>query len=688
MSKNSLPHQGLVQPHVHYSFLKTALEGLSLSEEDFHSRIRDSPESDSESLAQELQYQTELQKRVCKREELVKQKDELEYQSFEEDSLEEEGVSEEGDGEEIQIPSGKENCSNKSNKQEVVDQYAELRYNPNWKNSKEGVAFSELKASHQENDQSSPALSLSSTCSSPQFGFADKNQQQQDQTQNIPSIFDRESPDPCDQSTDVSDPSYQLHENRGEGGRILGVACHYNSTSSLCSDWSSAQARTFKEQRLEKDFVEKNKLTLGLPTPPRNTYLHLHGKRQREGPQRQAHSCPGLQMGRTSSSPRTSLKESSLSGRSLQHSLGIQVEPRSQYNRHHNVLEFENTCLSSNSYREAADFEDSRHLVPCGSYPNPAVAPLRTSVINHSTTDRRDTQFHTDSDYIVHQNDNQTSTCLTLARNPLQPSSYENFPEFSNKKGKKYPHGPDDASGHQRYPCRPSQAPACNPIRPPSPYTQLIQAAERHHQELSQLAGDHLARSQFSGLFPPIVQRGESDPQLNMEGDKGIQSILSRWNSEGYLHQREKLKARKEKENSKGPRTKGYVKMDVKLGGLGPDYATIREKSEKIRQQKEYARQVQEHNMANLVNARKPLPTRPENKSSQSRQKALEYAKMIPRPKPAPLRPPEQEPTNEKRLERTSSRENLPPISSLESLQNRHEKEKQVVAAFRTLHIS
>lgn len=98
---------------------------------------------------------------------------------------------------------------------------------------------------------------------------------------------------------------------------------------------------------------------------------------------------------------------------------------------------------------------------------------------------------------------------------------------------------------------RPSQAPAHNLIRAPSPYTQLIQAAERHHQELSQLAGDHLARSQFTGVFPPIVPREESDPQLSMEGGKGSQSILNRWNSEGYLHQREKHKARKEKENSK-----------------------------------------------------------------------------------------------------------------------------------------
>ncbi|ETE56985.1 putative protein C11orf63 [Ophiophagus hannah] len=97
--------------------------------------------------------------------------------------------------------------------------------------------------------------------------------------------------------------------------------------------------------------------------------------------------------------------------------------------------------------------------------------------------------------------------------------------------------------------------------------------------------------------------------------------------------------------------------MDVRLGGLGPDYETIKEKSEKIKHQKVYAKQ------------------------------ALEYAKTIPKPRLFVSRSSEQETKEEKNLARTLNGENLPPISSLESLQNRHEKEKQVVAAFKTLHI-
>ncbi|NXU53884.1 JHY protein, partial [Turnix velox] len=125
---------------------------------------------------------------------------------------------------------------------------------------------------------------------------------------------------------------------------------------------------------------------------------------------------------------------------------------------------------------------------------------------------------------------------------------------------------------------------------------------------------------------------------------------------------------------------------DVKLGGLGPDYEAIKEKVKKLKQQKEYAKQIKEHNMKNMASVQR-LPTKPQVISSVSRQKALEYAKKIPRPKPFIARQPDEEVKEERVLPQTLSGDSLPQIASLETLQNRHEKEKQVVAAFRTLHI-
>ncbi|NXX86030.1 JHY protein, partial [Urocolius indicus] len=125
---------------------------------------------------------------------------------------------------------------------------------------------------------------------------------------------------------------------------------------------------------------------------------------------------------------------------------------------------------------------------------------------------------------------------------------------------------------------------------------------------------------------------------------------------------------------------------NVKLGGLGPDYEAIKKKVKKLKQQREYAKQVKEHNMKTIAPVQR-LPTKPQVVSSMSRQKALEYAKKIPKPKIFMPRQSDEEVKEERVLPQTSNGASLPQIPSLETLQNRHEKEKQVVAAFRTLHI-
>ncbi|NWV82938.1 JHY protein, partial [Dasyornis broadbenti] len=120
---------------------------------------------------------------------------------------------------------------------------------------------------------------------------------------------------------------------------------------------------------------------------------------------------------------------------------------------------------------------------------------------------------------------------------------------------------------------------------------------------------------------------------------------------------------------------------NMKLGGLGPDYEAIKEKKQKLKLQKEYSRQIKEYNMKNITVLQR-LPTKPQV-TSVSRQKALEYAKKIPRPKTFIAR----QSDHEGKEERAPSGTSLPQIPSLEALWNRHEKEKEVVAAFKALHI-
>ncbi|NXU11871.1 JHY protein, partial [Pardalotus punctatus] len=120
---------------------------------------------------------------------------------------------------------------------------------------------------------------------------------------------------------------------------------------------------------------------------------------------------------------------------------------------------------------------------------------------------------------------------------------------------------------------------------------------------------------------------------------------------------------------------------DVKLGGLGPDYEAIKEKKHKLKLQKEYSRKIKEYNMKNITVVQR-LPTKAQV-SPVSRQKALEYAKKIPRPKTFMTRQSDQE----GKEERAGNGPGFPQIPSLETLWSRHEKEKEVVAAFKALHI-
>ncbi|NWT54716.1 JHY protein, partial [Erythrocercus mccallii] len=119
---------------------------------------------------------------------------------------------------------------------------------------------------------------------------------------------------------------------------------------------------------------------------------------------------------------------------------------------------------------------------------------------------------------------------------------------------------------------------------------------------------------------------------------------------------------------------------NMKLGGLGPDYETIKEKKEKLKLQKEYSRQIKEYNMKNITVVPR-LPAKPQVPSV-SRQKALEYAKKIPRPKTFLTKQSAQEV-----LPQAPTGSSLPPLPSLESLWNRHKKEKEAVAAFKALRI-
>ncbi|XP_068926334.1 jhy protein homolog [Petaurus breviceps papuanus] len=222
-----------------------------------------------------------------------------------------------------------------------------------------------------------------------------------------------------------------------------------------------------------------------------------------------------------------------------------------------------------------------------------------------------------------------------------------------------------------------------------SPDTQLTHIMEQHQQALMQLTEVQPSEVTSSNtMFPSIFSRIDSESQLDTGKSQTSQTTLSRCNSEGYLLQLEKQKKHKDRVASKNYRMKGYQKKDVKLGGLGPDFESIKDKIKTLKQQKEYAKQVKEYNMKARYSKSKPQTAKPESKSSVSRQKALEYARKIPKPKPVlASNLNDQESEQKGNLSCSGKERNLPEISLLEVLQNRHEREKQAVAAFKVLHI-
>lgn len=132
-------------------------------------------------------------------------------------------------------------------------------------------------------------------------------------------------------------------------------------------------------------------------------------------------------------------------------------------------------------------------------------------------------------------------------------------------------------------------------------------------------------------------------------------------------------------------RLKSFLNQEVKLGGLGPVHSVSEEKKEQLKQQKEYAKVIQERNRNKPAKPREIQVTQDDNNKS-TRQKSLDYAKKVPRPQPV-SRVSSQNSADAPEKRAMSYDCLFPQIKLLEDLQVRHEKEKMAVAALNALHI-
>ncbi|KAM6115750.1 jhy protein homolog [Phoenicopterus ruber ruber] len=753
MSKNNFPQSILMQPDFHPANWKRP----SVSEGGFPSSLRDSQESDSESLVREREYQLELQQRICENEELVGlYSDELENDSLEEDSLEEESLKEQ-EGAEYdtnRYTNGIQENDGNGRKQQSVDKYFSLRYNPNWKNTKEVAEFSEAEAACQVAGGSSVDFSQDSFYLHSNGSPEEKNLQEA-KSQDSFSEFGTELLSFHEPNAMVSNAPFRLRIK----GKESADGCHSKDSPSTYGSAFSLQIQD-RPQRAKKDFVEKNKRTLGLHSEKINSYLQLHNKKQEVLQEQVADpktvdeepvqivlpfqtvkmepedkwylKSQQLKDHQNKSSQKNKIKSNqSLKGRAFprndsQQPPGRPAEPKSW---HHQIPEFQTAPMQ-------AVEQDNSSALQKWLYPSPSVGPDTNTAANSDTCLNN---FPNSKNFV-----NQDFTASTYSFHPtLHKSNPAEVisPAYTSKENKKYQHDSpnglphdqqhlynratvqlfarDDSTNGQAHPnqrnisftfnahfqelvkdqvllqdCKRhiyadkryqnyAISSLCSPAAPCTT-SQFTQTMERHHQEITPLSEAHLADRHLFSLLPPIIPQVKSDSEVDPESGEGNQVKISRSNSEGYLMQMEKQN--QPKVSKKPCSSKAYINLNVKLGGLGPDYEAIKEKKEKLKQQKEYAKQIKEHNMKNIALVQR-LPTKPQVISSVSRQKALEYAKKIPRPKTFTARQSDEEKREERVLPETLDGDSLPQIASLETLQNRHEKEKQVVAAFRTLHI-
>ncbi|XP_067289892.1 jhy protein homolog isoform X2 [Pseudorasbora parva] len=199
--------------------------------------------------------------------------------------------------------------------------------------------------------------------------------------------------------------------------------------------------------------------------------------------------------------------------------------------------------------------------------------------------------------------------------------------------------------------------------------------------------GPFVPPTQISALYtvlPPIGRANGSDTELGSNRSEQLLNPIHRSSSEGYLSQMEKYRQLKAKTNYKAYTLKDYkdMRQEVKLGGLGPTNTIPEAVAEKIRRQKLYSNVIREQNkkISRIPSLSSKDPVGSDNKDTVPRRKALEYAKTIAKPKPPPK-------SKDRPREQPQYLQETDPIhlATLEMLR-RHEDEKRAVACFKTIH--
>ncbi|KAI4580839.1 hypothetical protein MJG53_010381 [Ovis ammon polii x Ovis aries] len=694
-----------IQSPIHHTNLKVQSTEPSFKKEDLHLISKDSLESDSESPTQKIKSRSDLE-------------DQIQDNDMEPDSLEEESLSEmeEEASRKAAQRACKENLHTQdagaiNGQQPTEDKYSHLRYDPNWKSKKEEGKLLPVEALPESVDSSTENLTLDPLYPSKEPSLdLSGSKGEQTRPRSTASLL----------GSEFVSPNYELSTHRSEPFSVLSDSDPEEKSSNLSQYLKSSSSRrgpflpgsrSPRRRKSKQYFVEKNKLTLGLPTPRMDSYLQLHNKKRGEGRLEQNYQEHWSQYEREKSSngPRDQSSETTNgqqpSKRPAKHK--IQKQHKHQHGPKSLVTEGlvvsqgnqNNTPRNQQNPNKPIDTEVTQDTVVIMNATNDDLQ--YSSVLRSQDPKVTSNQFappHQVSDKVLYKN--------PAGYYPVMNANRERGHNDQEEKRFSYQqlHTDTQSDMHLNYLHELTKKQASRSQKGSQSNINMQASTEKKKQPKLDYTETKYKNLEIL-CFSTVVK-----PETSGEKDRGNLSIKIQLKKKDtvYLENCRKFHSSSEEQPAKASpdsrlsqimeqhqqallqltessKLKGYQNRDVKLGGLGPDLESLRDKMQKLIQQKEYAKQVKEYNMKALSIPPKPQTAVTENKSAVPRQKALEYAKTIPKPKPSNL---SDQASKEKKTPTHAGKEDtLPEISLLEVLQNRHEREKQAVAAFKVLHI-
>ncbi|XP_056096185.1 jhy protein homolog [Rhinichthys klamathensis goyatoka] len=696
----------------------------------------DSLESDTESLVQEKEYQRELQ--VCS--------DLLSAENFKQHCAKTDSEEEHLDVDDsLDLKPRRVKGQHASLRQTPPeDEYAYLRYDPNWRKNQEGA---------QVFDQLNERLSLDSFEGSedsiePLENFALGSRQDYVVVSNPPTAQMENAlsqpPSPPfhlhPQQEDILDTPESKSSCMSSEGTPRDDGKHLNVKSVSPQKTRSRHLSDLRPVRDKEDIVERNKATLGI-THKQGSYLKAHQHKDKPDETKQPRKTSYETISTRSPESQDNVRDPELmwlqKTQKLKQSHKERKEPkrRERTSNHQDQLK---PPVPESKPRAHLKPLTERHVISVDhlsqdSEETPVAYPHdppqhQSGLQSHShapPTVNLNINLHTHANPAQPLNLSQKETILTLVSQALQWDRPDLFnPPFlqqgyhsvlPNSEGQMglapnaVVSSPAPLSGvvyavDRSVPQRHAGKPLTNAFENSSfknhnrlripilklPTSPQVEASHYPPELLpndEESVGPFVPPTQISApytVLPPIGRANGSDTELGSDRSEQQMNPIHRSSSEGYLSQMEKLRQLKAKTNYKAYTLKDYkdMKQEVKLGGLGPTNTIPEAVAEKIRRQKLYSNVIREQNkkISRIPSLSAKDPVGSDNKDTVPRMKALEYAKTIAKPKP----PPKVKDSNGKQPQNPQETDSIH-LATLEMLR-RHEDEKRAVARFRTIH--